>query len=230
MSVKKMSFDFLDNLYFLGKSPQFGYQLVKFDRDKKSSIIIHSDNKRKQEPIKEFLPDFTFDEKMNVYITDTIDYRVYKYSPKGQFLQIFSKGFKKLKILENDFNVFLKPGKIEKIPNHERALERLEGDSRYFPALFGINIDGNCIYLWCTEQDEERKYLVDVYDLNFNYKCSTSHYNNIGNNLVVIKHQILYIPNIESESKEIRNSIGRLGIFNNPFKLSAYKISSEIIE
>jgi hypothetical protein len=49
--------------------------------------------------------------------------------------------------------------------------------SSILPALFGINIDDNRIYLWTSRQDANKKFHVDVYDRSYKYICTTSHYN-----------------------------------------------------
>lgn len=104
----------------------------------------------------------------------------------------------------------------------------LKGPSGFFPAIFGINIDGKRIYVWTCQQDPEKKYLVDVYDQDFKHLCTTSYYNEIGNNQVFIKNQRFYIPNIGHDNVDYKRSIGRFSVFNIPNMINVYQISRSI--
>lgn len=131
---------------------------------------------------------------------------------------------------DRDFNVLIRRGKVQKIPNYKKLWEKLSGASGFFPAIFGIHIDGNRIYIWTSNQDTEKKYLVDVYDLNFEYLCTTAHYNILGSNLAAIKNQRLYIPNIGSDNIDLKTAVGRFGNFNIPYKIEVFRISGKVLK
>lgn len=228
MSVKRIAFDLSDNLYLLGHSSKAGYGIVRFDKTKAISKLVYTDNKRQRPLFSDIMPDFSFDGENNLYITDTIHYRVYKYSHNGTLLRTFSKDVGKKKFKEKDFNFFIRPGRIEKIPNYETSWLRMKGDSSYYPAIFGINIDGNRIYIWTSVQDKEKKYIVDVYDFDFNHKCTTSYYNSISYNFAFISGKKFFIPNIGSDSMEIKEAVGCFGMFNTPHRIDVFQISNDI--
>ena len=225
LRIKRLKFDGNDRLFLLTHSDAVGYQLFKYDPGTKEDFLIHTDNKRIRPAFKDLLPDFDFDAGGNVYITDTIEYRIFKYSSTGRLLHTFSKKVKKIKIREQDFNFLMQRNRIRKIPNYKEAWKELKGPSGFFPAVFGINIDGKRLYIWTCPQDPDKKYLVDVYDLDFHHLCTTSFYNEMGNNRVFIKNQRLYTANIGGDDIDMKRAVGRLGYFNFPYKIDAYQIS-----
>jgi hypothetical protein len=119
--------------------------------------------------------------------------------------------------------------RISYFPRHLQILNRLKGDSGYFPCISGIDIDGNRIYLWTPHQDDKKQYIIDVYDLNFKYNCSTAYYNRIGDNLEVIRNNKFYTLNLDSNDKKIKDQIGRFGVFSWPHMVQCFEINPEII-
>jgi hypothetical protein len=228
--IKKMKFDKNDKLFLLGHSEKNGYQLLEYDLETMKYTVFHTDNKRIRPFFKDLLPDFDIDEAGDIYITDTIQYQIFKYSPTGQLIDRFFKKTKKIKIEDRDFNVLIRRGKVQKIPNYKKLWEKLSGASGFFPAIFGIHIDGKRIYTWTSNQDTEKKYLVDVYDLNFKYLCTTAHYNILGSNLAAIKNQRLYMPNIGSDNIDLKTAVGRFGNFNIPYKIEVFRISGKVLK
>lgn len=229
LRIKRLKIDRNDNLFLLAHSDSMGYKLFKYDLETKAYSVIHTDNKRIRPAFKDLLPDFAFDAQGNVYISDTIDYRIFKYSNKGKLIDTFSRKVKKLKIREQDFNFLMQRNRIRKIPDYKDAWKELKGPSGFFPAIFGINIDDNRIYAWTCQQDPAKKYLVDVYDLNFKHLCTTLYYNEMGSNQVFIKNQRFYIPNIDSDDIDLKRAVGRFGVFNIPHKINIYAISRSVL-
>lgn len=225
LRIKRLKFDRKDCLFLLTHSDASGYQLFKYDPETEKYVLIHSDNNRIRPTFKDVLPDYDFDEMGNIYITDTIEYRVFKYSNNGRLLYTFLKNHKKHKIREQDLNFLMRRNRIRKIPNYKNALENLKGPSGFFPAIFGINIDGKHIYVWNSHQESDKKYLLDVYDFEFKRLCTTSFYNDMGNNRVFINNKRFYIPNIGSDNSELKGSVGRFGVFNIPHNIQVYQIS-----
>lgn len=229
LHIKKLKIDRNDCLYLLTHSDAIGYQLFKYAIETKEYTLIHADNQRIRPAFKDLPPDFDIDAVGNVYITDTIEYRIFKYSNNGQLIDTFSKKVKKLKILEQDFNFLMSRNRIRKIPDYKNAWKELKGASGFFPAIFGINIDGERLYVWNSQQDIEKKFLVDVYDLNFKHLCTFSCYNEMSSNRVSIKNQKLYILNIGSYDIDLKCAVGRFGTFNLPYKIEVYQLSKSVL-
>jgi hypothetical protein len=229
LRIKKLKIDRNDCLYLLTHSDATGYQLYKYAIETKEYFLIHTDNQRIRPEFKDLSPDFDPDDIGNIYITDTIEYRIFKYSNNGQLIDTFSKKVKKLEILEQDFNFLMLRNRVRKIPSYKNAWKELKGSSGFFPAIFGINIDGKRIYVWNSQQDPDKKFLVDVYDLNFKHLCTISYYNEMGSNRVFIKNQMFYIPNIVRNEIDLNFAVGRFGAFNFPYKIDVYQISKSVL-
>lgn len=226
--IRKIKVDGNNNLFILVYSNRTKeYILGKYNIKNRKYIVFHKDNQRVRPPFVDLLPDFDFDWTGNVYICDTIEYKIFKYSNQGQLIDIFTKNMKKNKIVENDFNILL-ANKITKIPGYQFAMTQLKGPSGFFPNIFGINIDGKKIYIWTSNQDAERKYIIEIFDMNFNPICTSSYYNYLPENYAFIKNNKFYIKNIESDNPELKKRIGRFGIFNVAYKINVYQISKEI--
>jgi len=227
--VKKMMFDKKGNLFVLAHTPgTHAYSILKADPDKNFYGALHTDNQRIRPLYQDLPPDFDIDDEGHIYITDTIEYKVYKYGPDGHLIKTFFKDSPKIKMEAHDFYYQSRPGYIQQIEGFENMLKRFNEKSRYFPAVFGINVDGSRVYLWSSEWDEEKKYRVDVVDLDFNAVCTTSYYNAMGKNGAVIRNGYVHIPNIESDNMELKKDVGRFGVFNIPYKLGIYRLSGKI--
>ncbi|MCP2519869.1 hypothetical protein NLD30_05410 [SCandidatus Aminicenantes bacterium Aminicenantia_JdfR_composite] len=157
--VMRIKIDYMDNIYFL-ITRRNKFILVKSDKNLIKFSIIHQDNKREfrdtsiPNAIGLFIPDFDFDKNNNLYITDTVDYKIYVYSPKSDLIKIYEKEFKKYKITKKDL-VFPTFRGDEIISLPEVVLSKLKGNQKYFPAIFGINIDNGRIYAWNSSRDKE---------------------------------------------------------------------------
>jgi len=223
----KMKVEKSGGLLVLGHSYSLGYQLIRFDLETKKYAAIHTDNRRVRPSFQDIRPDFDMDAGGNIYITDSIEYLVYKYSPAGRLVDRFQKRVKKNKMEARDFNILTRVDRVEAIPNYRESWEKLEGVSGYFPAMFGISIDNDSgrIYVWSSDQDPEKRFLVDVYDLNFSYKCTGGYYNIMGNNHAVIFKGKFYVPNIGSDDEKLKSEVGRFGVFQIPYRLDVFRIS-----
>lgn len=226
--IRTIKIDLNNNMYILSYSKEKGYILGKYDIEKARYDVFHVDNKRIRPPFVDLLPDFDFDTSGNIYITDSIDYKIYKYSQTGRLLDFFYKKMEKNKIVENDFN-YLVDNRIIKIPGYQNAWKKLKGLSGFFPNIFGINIDANRIYIWTSNQDKEKKYKIEIFDQKFNPICASSYYNYLPKNYAVIRNNKFHIVNIENSDPEIKKEIGRFGMFKSPYKIEVYKISERII-
>ncbi|MDH5386099.1 MAG: 6-bladed beta-propeller, partial [Candidatus Aminicenantes bacterium] len=226
---ENIKIDYNDNIYVLFSSSQKGYRLVKFDKKMTNYSIIHTDDKRNRldytaaSVLPLLIPDFNFDKENNVYITDTVDYSIYVYSSNGELKRIFKKDFNRNKITEHDliFNVGEKIVDLSFQANY--IFKDLKGGNRFLPSVFGININNDKVLVWTSNQDKDFKYIIDIYDLNFNYIGSGSYYNFLPRNMLTTMNNIFYVPNIAPDNLEIKEKIGRLSLFNIPYKLLAYE-------
>jgi len=228
LAIKKMAFYAGRELLLLGYSGTEGYLLSRYDLETKHYRVFHRDNRRTRPGFTDLLPDFAFDRAGNVYVTDTIAYRVFKYSPAGRSLYTFNKEANRHKIEERDFHVLLRRNKIREIPNYREDWKMLKGASRYFPAIFGIHIDGERVFIWRSDQDKEKKYRLDVYDMGFKYLGTSSYYNSLGHNLAFIKDRLFYMPDIGHEDTEYKGHIGRFSIFNLPHRIDVFQIPGSL--
>lgn len=229
-SIMKMVFNADDDLFLLCSFIGNKISLYRFDIKENQCQLIHSESKRISAGLASFKPDFTLDGKGNLYLTDTIDYRIYKYSKDGKLLFIQeAKDFKKERIVEEDFNVFADADfKIIRIPQYKEMMEALPGPSLYLPAIFGVNIDGETIYVWTSKQDEMKRFMIDVYDMKFNRRCRSCYFNWIKQNLAQIVKGKLYIPSIENENIQFIKHVGRFTMLNYNDQLNVYAISSKL--
>lgn len=108
--------------------------------------------------------------------------------------------------------------------------KQLTGPSRYFPVIFGINIDGGKIFIWTSERDNMWRYIADIFDKRFNKIGKTSYFNLIRDNLARIVGGKLYIPSIENYQVELVRNLGRLSLTSIPDHLNVYKISQDILQ
>ncbi|HRD02306.1 MAG TPA: 6-bladed beta-propeller [Candidatus Saccharicenans sp.] len=224
--IDKISFDREGNLYLLGGNEEKKILIYKYDSQRNHSQLIYEQKEGHGSSIATFIPDFALDEAGNIYITDSFDYLVYKYSKDGKLVKTFKgKKIKKELITEQDFNVFDNDMKIIRFPNSERILQELKGPSRYFPAIFGLNIDDGKIYVWTGQRDDKKRYIVDVYDLNFSQLGQACYFNFIRYNLAQIMDGRLYIAYIENYDLEVMKQLSRICLSNTADKLNVYSIN-----
>jgi len=228
---ENIKIDYSDNIYVLFNSFQKGYRLVKFDKKMTNYSVIHTDDKRNPldysnaSGLPPLIPDFNFDKKNNVYITDTIDYSIYVYSSHGELKRIFKKDFNRNKITKNDL-IFNVGEKIVDLSFQANEIFRdLKGVNRFLPSVFGININNDKVLIWTSNQDKDFKYIIDIYDLNFNYIGSGSYYNYLPRNMLTTMNNKFYFPNIAPDNSKTKKKIGRFSLFNIPYKLLAYEIT-----
>lgn len=106
----------------------------------------------------------------------------------------------------------------------DSILNDLEGANKYLPSIFGVNIINDNILLWSSERNEDMKFKIDIYDMNFNFIKSVYHYNFLPLNLVKTRNNRLYIPNMALNKNEFEKLPGRLSMFNVPYKIFVYKL------
>jgi len=228
--IQKMVFNASDDLFLLCSFIGNTVSLYRFDYRKNQCQLIHSDSRRIKVGLANFRSDFTLDAEGNIYIIDSIDYRIYKYTKDGNLLFTFDMPeFKKERIVEEDFNVFADSDfKIIRFPQYKEIMEALRGPSQYFPAIFGVNIDGDTIYVWTSKQDEMKRFIIDVYDMRFKRKCRSCYFNSVRHNMAQIMDGKLYIPSIENENIQVTKNAGRFTMLNFNDQLNVYAISKHI--
>lgn len=221
--IKGIKVNANDELVLLSRPANAGYAVGRYLLEIGAYTEFHSDTKKLRPHFGDILPDFDLNEAGEIFITDSVDYKVYKYSKSGRYLTSFERPMKKSMITEEDFNINLN-NKILKLPSYESYWNRLSGASRFWPCVFGINIDGETIYIWTSEQDIQKRYRVDVYDATFVPICSAYWHNFLPQNRITIKDGKLYSLNIGSnEDKNIIRKIGRFGLISVPSQVEAYE-------
>ncbi len=135
-------------LYIMGSVARGEISIYKYDIMEDRWEQIYKQDKRIQVSFVLFIPDMALDEEGNLYITDSFDYRVYQYTKEGKLQVVYeNKKAKKEPITDKEFNVFDDDFKIIRLPEYKAILKQLTGNSRYFPIIFGINIDGDKIFI-----------------------------------------------------------------------------------
>ncbi len=227
---EKIKIDNLGNLYVLFISIRDGFKLVKFDQDFKQYKIIHNDKKRTAldnsgvSSLPSMLIDFDFDEDNNVYVTDSIDYKVYKYSSNAEHINNFEIKAKREKFSKRDMIMCIENNVINFLETNPNMLNELNKRNFYVPKIFGINIYKGKMYLWTTKQDNEYRYLIEKYDLKNNYLGNGYIYDYMPQKASDIKGGLIYIPDMKSGDKFMKEKAGRLSIFNIPFMLNVYEL------
>jgi hypothetical protein len=224
----KIKIDYADRIHVLSYSiKDKTITLSRFDSDQNNYQIIHQEESRPPTALatQRDLPDFDFDQDGNLYITDNYDYTVFVYSPEGQLIRTFTQEFEKSRITPHDFNFLDEKGKVSELMGADEVLKRLEGKDKFWPAVFGIDVLENDIYVWTSHQDNEGKFIIDIYDKNFNKKAKSSFYNSIRFKLAKIQNNKLYTLNIGSDDKELKNKLGIISSFDIPYKLLVYPLN-----
>ena len=178
-----------------------------------------------------FMIDVALDQAGDIYITDAYEYRLYVYSQDGRLLRTYEEPrFKKERILAKDFDIFKDYSlNVMRDPDYKQALGLLAGDAAYFPAIFGVNVDEGTVYIWTSEQDEGKRFRIDLYDKDFHKRGIAHYFNRMGLNQAKIVGGRLYLPSIENTNPNIVKRVGRITPLNNPEFLNAYSISKEIL-
>lgn len=214
--VRKMVFDKDDELFMLcfgnrGESTIFRYST----KNKGDFSPIYVEDRRNRASIVFFVPDIAVDDDSVLYVTDSFDYCLHIIDRSGNHkIRRFSRAPKKEQIGPMDLNVFDGNFRIIRIPEYKTILGMLSGPSRYFPTIFGINIDGDSIYIWTSARDEFARYIVDLYDKNLNWRGNGCYFNLIRENVAEVINKRLYIPSLENYEVEKTSKVGRLGFLN----------------
>jgi len=223
--------DKMNNVWTLFYSIKKGFQIIKFNKELNHFSIVHSDNKRKSlaytkaSMLPILYPDFDFDENRRLYITDSIDYTLYVYSTENnKLIRTYNRKYKKIKINKKDLIYNTGRGIMDIRNMADSILNDLEGANKYLPSIFGVNIINDNILLWSSERNEDMKFKIDIYDMNFNFIKSVYHYNFLPLNLVKTRNNRLYIPNMALNKNEFEKLPGRLSMFNVPYKIFVYKL------
>lgn len=219
-----------DRLYIMGNADRGKVSIYKYDIPGDRWELIYREERRIKVSFVSFNPDMALDERGNLYITDSFDYKVHEYTKDGRLqVKYEDKRAKREPIVEKDFNIFDNDFKIFRYPEYEVIEKQLTGALRYFPVIFGINIDGGKIFVWTSERDNTGRYIVDIFDMEFNKIGKTAYFNLIRDNLARISGGKLYIPSIENYQVDLIRNLGRLSLTNVPDHLNVYKISQDIL-
>jgi len=224
--IKKMLFNKYDDLYVLARESEGRIIVYKLDIEKNNFRMIYKEGHRLCISIVDFIPDIALDDNSNLYVTDSFDYRIHVFNKEGDSINVFEarKG-KRERIEPHDFNIFDNNFKIVKFPGHKAILVSLTGPSRYFPVIFGINIDNGLVYVWTSERDSRGRYMIDIYNMKFESIGRACYFNFVKDNVAEIIDGKLYITSIENYEAGIVDSLGRFTFLNSPDHLNAYRIS-----
>jgi len=230
-SIYKLAFDNDDDLYILGMGNQGQAQIYRCDAKNGQCRQVYSEERRQRSQFVLFVPDFALDDDGNLYVTDGFDYRLHVFDKEGESLRqhdVRKGGMKR--IVEADFDMFDVDSKVIRFSGYEAILGLLTGPSRYYPEIFGVNIDGGLIYVWTAERDDKARYIVDVYDKDFKRIGQACYFNMIRENAATIIDGKLYIPSIENYDTKLTKKVGPLAFLNIPDRLNAYPVTKMIQE
>lgn len=224
--VSKMILAPEDSLYLRIDSEAGDVSIYNFNLREHRVKLIHEEKRRKEPSFIRFAPDMAVDDHCNIYVADVFDYKIFVYSPDGKLIRIYeNKTAKKEPIIDSDFNTIGDDFKtVIRLDFYQMLMAELEGPSRYFPVVFGLNIDRDRLYVWTSERDNLNRYVIDIFDLNFRKRGRASYFNWIKRNLAQIVGGRLYIPNIENYDINLTRQLGRLSLFNPPEKLNVYPV------
>lgn len=221
--IKNMKINSDDELVILTRPANAGYAVGKYFLEIGAYTEFHSDSKRLRPHFGDILPDFDLNDAGDIFITDSIDYKIFKYSKSGRYVGSFDKPMNKRKITEDDFNINYS-NRVIKLPGYESYWNRLAGSSRYWPCIFGINIDGNNVFVWTADQDLQKRYKVDIYNAEFVEICSSYWHNFLPQNRITIRNGKIYALNIANTDDDVFvRKIGRFGLMNIPYQIEVYE-------
>jgi hypothetical protein len=219
----RISADHNDDLVIALRSSDNEYKYFKFVRKDRSFNLFHTDSKRRgiYQGFFQFTPGYDFDGSNNIYVLDSIENKIYLFDSSGKSLRTIERRGAKNRITEKELFRTTVNHVIEKVP--ASYLDALTGDSQYFPINFGINIDKDLVFIWKSEKDTEYKYVIEIFDSNFKLLGNSAFYNVIQNNMVYMRNGFVYFLNIGDEDREFKKRIGKISIFNLPYKVICYK-------
>ncbi|MCR4409769.1 MAG: hypothetical protein NUW11_05695 [Candidatus Saccharicenans sp.] len=225
--INRMLFGAGDELYIQSDSGAGEYSVHGFYPEEGRTRLFHEEKGRKEGGLARFFTDLAVDDTGKLYISDPFDYRIYVYSPEGVLIRTYeNRRARKERILDSDFDILNGDlNSVIRFEGYREVLARLKGPSRYFPAVFGLNVDRGRLYVW-TSQRESRlnRYIVDIYDPDFQRLGRACYFNWIKMNLARIVNARLYIPSIENYDTSLVRKLGRMGLTNVPEKLNVYQI------
>jgi WD40 repeat protein len=229
--IGKAAFDDDDDLYIMNMGNEGQAYIFRCDAKNGQCRLVYSEEKRQRSNFVLFIPDFALDGDGNLYVTDSFDYRLHVFDKEGNPLKQLDvrKGGRK-RIVDRDFDIFDIDFKVSRFSDYKNILARLTGPSRFFPEIFGVDIDGGLIYVWTSERDDKARYIVDVYDKDFKRIGQACYFNMVRENAARIMGGKLYIPSIENYDTNLTMKVGPLIYLNFPERLNAYPIAKEIRE
>jgi len=229
--ICKAAFDGDDVLYIMSTDGEGRVIFFRCDTKSGRCRTVYSEARQPCSSIVRFLPDFALDGDGNLYVTDSFDYRLHVFDKEGNSLKQLDvrKGGRK-RIVDRDFDIFDIDFKVSRFSDYKNILARLTGPSRFFPEIFGVDIDGGLIYIWTSERDDKARYIIDVYDRDFKRIGQACYFNMVRENAARIMGGKLYIPSIENYDTNLTRKVGLLIYLNFPERLNAYPIAKEIRE
>jgi hypothetical protein len=216
--------DHSDNVILSLNSVNNEFRIVKYFRSTKEYKAIHSETQRAgfyHNVFCRFIPGFDVDHQDNIFILDSVRYKVYIFSPDGVLKNVFQRDIGRKKMNKNELYYTSGNHIIEKIPDN--YFNQLRGDAKYYPVLCGINIDNGKIFLWRSDVDNEHKRKIDIYDAKFGLMGISSYYNIVYYNLTYIRNSYIYFLNIGDEDRGFKEKVGILGAYELPNKVICYR-------
>jgi len=224
--IDKIKADYADRIYMLFFT-RAGSTILQYENGQFKSFYVDPKRKSLDYSSASFLPilsiDFNFDPQNNVYVTDSCFYKITKCDPGGNIVYEYKRNQDLKKINKTDL-VFFNGKEVVDLSNQfSIAYSALDKWGKCIPSVFGINIDKNKIYIWKSEQNSKKEYLIDIYDLNFKLLSHSAFYNYLPHNKAIIKKGCLYIPNLAPEESIL--NVGRFSYLEVPYRLDKYKLA-----
>ncbi len=210
-----------ENKVILTYENSFRYRFVLYDFNTVEERILLRDEKKYSEKamkfhnlLARFTPAIFVDKDGNIYIADSVDYKIYIFDKNGKYKRTFEKKYRHIKIdLAKDFILpNIKSKRLLKelksgITLIKMAIKKIGGIYENYPDIIGLNIDNNKIYIWSSKRDiNGYGYIVDIYNKNFRLLEKRNYYDDLRHR-IVIRNNFLYIPDILPEKNE---KVGRV--------------------
>ncbi len=142
---------------------------------------------------------FCTDEKGNIYIGDVVECRIDKYDPSGKYLASIGK---KGQGPFGDVTV----NALDQSPDVLRVLKKR---GQFMPRIFGIALDKGRMFVWTSEQDDEFRFIIDIYDRDFKPLGKAALYDFLPRRSVSIKNGRVYSPDMRSDDMALKRSVHR---------------------
>jgi len=147
---------------------------------------------------------FTGDEVGNVYIADSLFYRIYVFNKEGKLTKIFERKWDFEEITEKDY--YFDPAQLE-LKSDEiefykfgaslivKEVKKRKSPVRLVPAIIDLDYSGGKLYVWTSRVTDGNKFVIDVYSKDLRFLERRFYYNYISSQkFVFIRGNYVYRP------------------------------------